>query len=147
MIGSEEDNQGNALNIYMQDNLNMCPALSLFLKVYAETIDTGFSNSVPFYGDKQRMVWAESESGEVMGGICYEYRQPVRMGWIVLSFTDPKYRGRGINEILHKYMENDIRELGGYRVCSYVSINNKSRLKAAEKVGLKPQFYRMNKNL
>lgn len=145
MIGKEIDSQGNEIIIYKQDTLNMCPALSLFLKVYAETIDSGYNNSVPFYND-YRMVWAE-ENNKVIGGICYEYRQPVRMGWIVLSFTGENHRGRGINEILHKYMEDDLRKLGAYRVCSYVSMNNQSRLKAAEKVGLKPQFYRMNKNL
>ena len=146
MVGRAVDNQDNALNIWMQDNLNMCPALSLFLKVYAETIDEGFSNSVPFYGDNSRMVWAESD-GVIVGGICYEYKPSLRMGWIVLSFTDNKYRGRGINQILHEYMEKDIKKLGGYRVCSYVSINNEKRLRAAEKVGLKPQFYRMQKIL
>ena len=82
-----------------------------------------------------------------MAGICYEYRHPVRMGWIILSFTDPKYRGRGLNGILHTYMEDDIKKLGGNRVCSYVNLNNQKRLRSAEKVGLKPQFYRMQKNL
>jgi GNAT superfamily N-acetyltransferase len=146
MIGHALDNQGNSINIWHQENLNMCRALSLFLKVYAETIDEGFSNSVPFHNDNSRMVWAEL-NGIVVGGICYEYKQSLNMGWIVLSFTDPQYRGRGINKILHEYMENDIKKLGGYRVCSYVSINNEKRLKAAEKVGLKPQFYRMQKLL
>ena len=130
----------------MQDNLNMCPALSLFLKVYAETIDRGLSNPVPVFSDNYRMVWAEM-NGEVVGGICYEYRPKVKTGWIILSFTDPKYRGQGLNRLLHDHMEQNIKELGGNRVCSYVSINNESRLKSAEKVGLKPQFYRMNKNL
>ena len=134
------------ITIHVQDNLNMCPALSLFLKVYAETIDRGYSNPVPVFSDNYRMVWAEL-NGEVLGGICYEYRPKVKTGWIILSFTAPKYRGQGLNETLHQRMEENIKELGGKRVCSYVSINNESRLKSAEKVGLKPQFYRMNKNL
>ena len=37
----------------------MCPALSLFLKVYAETIDRGLANPVPVFSDNYRMVWAE----------------------------------------------------------------------------------------
>lgn len=134
------------VTIHIQDNLNMCPALSLFLKVYAETIDKGYSNPVPVFSDNYRMVWAELY-GEVIGGICYEYRPKVKTGWIILSFTAPNHRGQGLNETLHQHMEENIKELGGKRVCSYVSINNESRLKSAEKVGLKPQFYRMNKNL
>jgi hypothetical protein len=71
----------------------------------------------------------------------------VRMGWIVLSFTDPDCRGRGINELLHYTMEDDVKRLGGDRICSLVHVDNVSRQKSAEKVGLRPQFYRMNKLL
>jgi len=146
LVKSTVDKKAEKLDIYWMDNLAMCPALSMFLKVYAETIDKGYSNPNVTWSNKNRVVWAQKDD-QIVGGICYEYAPDVRMGWIVLSFTDPDFRGRGINELLHYTMEDDVKRLGGERICSLVHIDNISRQKSAEKVGLKPQFYRMNKLL
>ena len=143
-ISTIVDATGDSLDLYWQDNLGMCPALSMFLKVYAETIDKGFSNPMVTWSNKNRVVWVQ-KGNDIAGGICYEYAPEARMGWIVLSFTSPDYRGRRINEKLHYAMEEDIKRLGGDRICSLVHVDNVSRQKAAERVGLKPQFYRMYK--
>lgn len=145
-IKTSPDAKGDMIDIYWQDNLGMCPALSMFLKVYAETIDKGYSNPMVTWSNKNRVVWAQ-KGDEIVGGICYEYAAEAQMGWIVLSFTDPDYRGRRINEMLHYVFEEDIKKLGGNRVCSLVHVDNVSRQKSAARVGLTPQFYRMNKFL
>lgn len=139
-----EDKTGDILDVYFQKDLIMCPAFSSFLKVYAEIVDKGFSNPAVTWDNNKRVIWAQKD-GKIAGGICYEFQQVARIGWIVLSFTDPEFRGRGINEIIHNLMEVDIKKLGGDRICSLVHVDNVSRLRSAEKVGLKPQFYRMNK--
>lgn len=143
-VKTTPDKMGEMMDIYWQGDLAMCPALSMFLKVYAETIDKGYSNPNVAWKNSNRVVWAQ-KGDRIVGGICYEYVQDVRMGWIVLSFTNPEQRGRGINEALHYVMEEDVKQLGGERISSLVHVDNVSRHKSAEKVGLKPQFYRMNK--
>jgi hypothetical protein len=44
-------------------------------------------------------------------------------------------------------MEDDIKKLGGERIASLVHVNNIKRQNSAKKVGMVPQFYRMNKEL
>lgn len=145
-IGTRNDSRGSLLDLYQSNTLSLCPALSLFLKVYAEILDQGFANPNVAWRNKSSMVWAEI-SGKVVGGICYEYEPETRMGWIVLSFTHPDYRGRGINGILHEFFEAEIKKLGGVRIASLIHVDNTSRIRSAEKVGLLPQFYRTLKIL
>jgi len=145
-VGSKLDSHGRSLDIYQSNLLSLCPALSLFLKVYAETIDQGHANPMVSWRNKSSIVWAQLGT-QVVGGICYEYEPEARMGWIVLSFTDPEYRGCGINGILHEFFEAEIKNLGGVRIASLIHIDNVSRIRSAEKVGLLPQFYRTLKIL
>lgn len=145
-IGSQTDSQGRNLDVYHANNLSLCPALSLFLKVYAEILDQGFANPNVAWRNKSSMVWAQL-GDKVVGGICYEYEPETRMGWIVLSFTDPEYRGSGINGILHEFFEAEVKKIGGARIASLIHVDNASRIRSAEKVGLLPQFYRTLKIL
>ena len=146
LIKTAPDAKGDMLNIYWQNSLVGCPALPSFLRVYAEIIENGFANGSVTWTNKNRVIWAENNN-KVVGGITYEYYEESKTGWIVLSFTEPEYRGRRINEIIHYSLEEDLKKLGGVKISSLVHINNESRLKSADRVGLKPQFYRMNKPL
>ena len=69
------------------------------------------------------------------------------MGWLVLSFTEPEFRGRGLNQICHQYYEEDCKKLGAVMLSSLVAVDNKSRIKSAAKVGMYPKFYRMHKDI
>jgi hypothetical protein len=140
------DSSGEEVKIYFQDNLTGCPALSLFLKVYAEIIDKKYCHPSVVWSNKSSMVWAE-KNGKVVGGICFEYNSENRIGWIILSFTEELERGKRINQILQNVFEKIIKQNGGERIGSLVHIDNISRQKSAERVGLKPVFYRMEKNL
>lgn len=146
LVKTTENKNGETLKIYWQETLNYCPALPLFLKVYAELMEKDFTNNVITFNNKNRVVWVENDQG-VVGGICYEYLQDSKIGWIVLSFTDPNFRGQGINELCHYIMEEDIKRLGGKKISSLVHVDNISRQKSAKKVGLAPQYFRMNKDL
>jgi GNAT superfamily N-acetyltransferase len=101
---------------------------------------------IPFK-NHHRVVWLENANGMVLGGICFEYFQDRKEGWIFLSFTDPKFRGQGINQICHTYFERLCKDYGATSIGSTVSVNNASRLKSAKKVGLEPLFYKMFKQI
>ena len=145
-ISTVVDSSNEPCDLYACDSLIDCPALPLFLQTYAEIISKQWSNPTLSWSNKSRMIWAE-KNGTVVGGICWDWLVEYRMAWIVLSFTDPAQRGRGINSIVHSVFEVEARKLGAVRISSLVHVDNISRQKSAEKVGLKPQFYRMNKSL
>ena len=141
------DKSGNIVELWHSDTLAWSPAFTLFLRVYADTVDQGMAlNQIPFKNNN-RIAWAQDASGKVLGGICYEYFSESKTGWIVLSFTAPECRGIGINELCHEIFENDCKALGANNLASLVSVNNESRIKSAAKVGMLPKFYRMQKKI
>lgn len=149
VLGTETDATGTPLAISFTDMISGSKAMSLFLKTYAEIIDTEFAAPIVVWADtnKSHCVYATDATGTVVGGIVFEYRHYARGGWITLSFTHPAHRGRRINQILHKYLEEFVRLRGGDHIASHVHVSNASRLKSSERVGLKPQYYRMFQSL
>lgn len=149
-VAQDVDGQGNALNIWYCNNLGGSPCMPLFLRTWGEIMDSGFSRKYISWGEgnKYKAVYCTSEdNSKVLGGIAFEYLSNRQEGWIILSFTDTKERGRRINQVMHKYFEKAVRRMGGTRIGSHISVNNTSRLKAAERVGFKPAYYRMEKML
>lgn len=141
------DRAGNTLAVFHSDTLANTPAVGLFLKVYAEIVEKGWANPmIPFRNDN-RVTWCERPDGRIAGGICYEYYPVSLTGWIHLSFTNPEDRGLGINAICHAVFEEDCKRLGATQLASHVHVDNASRLRSTEKVGLVPQFIRTVKKL
>ena len=147
-ICEEKDNNGNNITIWYGDQLANSKAMPLFLKTYAELLEKEFTTlyHIP-WNDSNRfnVVYCTDDHDNVLGGIAYEYRALIQQGWIILNFTNPDYRGKRINGIVHKYFENAIRERGGHQIACQVNISNQSSLKAIERTGMKPQLYSMHK--
>jgi hypothetical protein len=115
--------------------------------VYAELIDKDWAPASFPFKPTNRVVWIQDPAGVVLAGIAYEYMAEQRNGYLVLSFTNPEYRGRGLNEICHNCYEADCKKLGAVILSSLVAVDNVSRIRSAEKVGMLPKFYRMQKNI
>jgi hypothetical protein len=115
--------------------------------VYAELIDQNWAPASFPFKPTNRVVWIQDSTGAVLAGIAYEYQAEQQNGYLVLSFTDPNHRGRGLNEICHRCYEADCKKLGAVMLTSLVSVNNVSRIKSAEKVGMLPKFYKMQKDI
>ena len=146
-IKTAVDSTGEELELWHSESLAFTPALAPFLRVYAEIIEKNLTLPTMAFKNSNRVTWAENKDGRVVGGICYELIPETATGWLVLSFTDPEFRGRGINELCHEIYEKDCVALGATNLGSVVSVNNESRIKSAAKVGMIPTFYRMYKNL
>lgn len=141
------EHHGEQLVIFFKDTLNDSPALPLILETYSELLKAGFAQfSIPFKNNS-KVVWLENNNSVVLGGICFDYFQERREGWIYLSFTDTRFRGQGINQICHTYFEKICKDAGAVSIGSTVSINNINRLKSAKKVGLEPAYYKMFKSI
>lgn len=141
------DKNGEHVEIWHNASIAGTPALSLFLKVYAEIVDNGFAIPVFLFNNEDRVVWAQRPDGKILGGISYEYQKEKRSGWLVLSFTDPAERGKGINQLCHDAYEDDCKKLGATCLESMVHVDNTQRIKSAAKVGMVPKYYRMYKQL
>jgi len=143
------DAKNNPVEIWYGDTLAGSRVMPLFLKTYAEILEKGHGSSLVSWdgSNKFNVLYCTTSSGDILGGIAFEYRPLVREGWIMLSFTDPAHRGKEINKLLHTYFESMVQQRGGNKICSHVHVDNAQRLKSAAKVGLAPQFYRMYKEI
>lgn len=146
-ISDQQDGQGNPIEVWHSDTLQYTPVLPTFLRVWAELIEKGWALATFSFKITNKVVWVQDAAGNVQGGIAYEYYPDQKMGWIVLSFTDPGFRGRGLNQICHEYFEADCKRLGAVMVSSLVAADNQSRVRSAAKVGMLPKFYRMHKDI
>lgn len=141
------DKTDEAVEIWYANKIGGTPALPLFLRVYAEIVEKGFATSLFMFSDTDQVVWAQRPSGKVLGGISFEYQSNKRCGFLVLSFTDPTERGKGINELCHWAYEKQSKEQGAVFLQSIVHVDNVSRIKSAAKVGMTPKFLQMHKEI
>jgi hypothetical protein len=145
LLGQEQDNQNNSIQIFRVDSIAMSPVYTFFIRQMAELIDKGFGFPVTSWDDSCGAVYAMQDN-KILGHIVYDSRKEGSL-WITLSAVDESCRGRGIYTILHKYFEQTAREKKCWLISSHVHVKNSIRLKSAEKVGMKPVFYFMAKKL
>lgn len=139
---------GKIAKIYYSNGLSTCRAVPLMLRTYADLIDEGFNieNSISFFNGSE-IIWAEYDNMPI-GGICFtKTTQGIIQNWISLSFTDLGWRNLGVNFICHRELEKLTIDAGIRYISSFVHVNNTSRIKSCEKVGMTAEFYRMSKKL
>jgi RimJ/RimL family protein N-acetyltransferase len=141
------DKLGETVEIWYETTIVRSPVVPLFLRVYAEIVEKGFAISTFMFSNDDQIVWAQRPNGKVIGGISFEYQADKRCGFLVLSFTDPTERGKGINELCHTAYERQSKEQGAVCLQSMVHVDNLSRIKSAAKVGMTPRYLRMYKKI
>ena len=100
------------------------------------------------HNSKHKVVYAVHEGvNVVMGGIVYALNADTSTGWIVFSFTEPEWRQKGVYAALHVELEKIMVGAGMDSLASHVHVDNTVRQTSCEKVGMVPEFYRMNKSL
>ena len=142
------DDHGETVEIWWRLRLEGSPCIPMILDGFSEIMRKGWANNTIAIDNQHRLVYAVyPKTGEIAGGITYKWVESSNSVWISLSFTDEKYRGRGINRLCQTALERDAQLLGATAVESYVHVDNKPRIRSTEKVGMMPKFYRMYKKL
>jgi RimJ/RimL family protein N-acetyltransferase len=145
MLKTVKDKSNSILELWQSNRIIDSPCVPLYNQIANELLEKQWS-LYNEYNDDLRIVWVQDSKRQIFGGIAYTIDEH-RTGWIVLSFTDPKYRGHGINQLCHEAYETDCKNLGCIRVASHVHLDNKSRLTSAEKVGMLPKFFVIGKKI
>ena len=122
-------------------------AFSAFMREYAALIDLGWARPYTAHNDKHKVIYALSADKQVMGGIAFGINTITKIGWIVLSFTVPEFRKLGVYTTLHFELEKRLRAMGMTDLSSHVHVDNAVRQIGCKKVGMQPEFLRMNKKL
>lgn len=147
ILGNEIDKNGNTITIKKIDQLALSPVYTFFLRQMASLIDKGLALPMTSWDDyKCGAVYAEQD-GKVLGHIVYDTTKRPGILWITLSAVEEDCRGRGIYTMLHRHFEKIAKDKNCQYISSHVHVNNHARLKSAEKVGMKPQYYLLSKKL
>jgi len=139
---------GKIAKIFYSNGLTECRATPIMLRASAELIEKGFAieNGVGIFNTAE-VIWAECDEIPI-GGICYyKYQFGVLQNWILLSFTDPAWRGLDVYSMCHIELEKLTKEAGINYITGLVHVNNIASIKSCEKAGRTGDFYRMSKKL
>lgn len=138
---------GKTVDAFNSHMLAQSPPFKLTVQCFNELLEEDMAMCLVPFRNASSVIWLEDTEQNILGGIVYEIITDRQEGWIFLSFTSPKFRNQGINTLCHEVLYKILRDKGIVSVGSTVSVNNKSRLASAKKVGLEPLYYRMFKKL
>ena len=146
-IAMESDLTGQLVKIYHTNAIGTTPVVPFFLKHYARLIEDGYAHPVMVSTNKSKAVYV-TINDEVAGHIVYEIQDDLyKTTWIYFSCVEDKFRKRGLYKIMHRHLENVVKKAGSVKIASFVHVDNIVRQKSCEAVGLKPFYYRMEKDL
>jgi len=94
-----------------------------------------------------KVIWAENNQSQIMGGVVYEYHPANLQGWIVFIFVADEFSGRNIYGLLQRALEDETIKLGGTSIASQCHKDHTIRLKAGAREGMHPQYIRLYKDL
>jgi RimJ/RimL family protein N-acetyltransferase len=142
-IGSIVDNTNTSYSMYYANEVANTPALAYVFEGWTELLKNNMAFPRVHFGNKDSVVWIENDAGEIVALILYAIRKDEDDCWILLTYTVPSYRGRGINpKLLDVVKEIAKTKFEIKTISSNIFATNTSALKAIEKTGRKIIAYR-----
>lgn len=146
-LATEKDKTGAEVVIKSTTAIGYTPVLPFFMKQFADLCDRGWAHPIFTASNTTRAIYCEID-GKVAGHIVYTILEDhVKTAWIYLSAVDNKYRRRGLYNLMHTHFEQTVKKLGSQKIVSYVHIDNTPRQASCESVGMKPFYYKMEKDI
>lgn len=147
VLATEKDKLGIDVELRYCASIGNTPNMTFFLAQFLKLIERGYTHPHIAGNNRCRAVYA-TINDQIVGQITFEILDDyAKTTWITLSSVDENFRGRGIYTLLHNQLEKIMLELGSRKIASHVHINNKERQASCLKVGMKPVYYRMEKDL
>lgn len=140
---------GETVTVWHSDIFGQNPeVVGMYWRATAFLMEKGWSMSpLTLALNNHNVIWVENMLGEPMGGVVYEYHSHNKQCYIVLIFTEEKFRGQHVYSILQRALEEETIRVGGTSIASMAHKDNVARLRAGEREGMTPQFYRLYKDL
>jgi predicted GNAT family acetyltransferase len=148
------DNVEEPLEIYFSNELRGTPAMVELLKSNIEMLEKNHAGIARvLISDDDRVVWAQTLEGKIRSTVAYATTKDDNKNYksvtLTLTYTDPKFRGKGLRSLLQPYVEQAILNEGCNLILSYVHVNNASPNAVVQKQGFVPHstvYYKQLKN-
>jgi GNAT superfamily N-acetyltransferase len=138
------DKLNEKIDVFTSDTILGTPALALALRASAELLDNKMALGFPIKL-KHKVIWVQVGT-KAIGGLCYKFGK-FDEARIILSFTDPEYRGLGIHMICKKHFEDICKNSGITTIYTDVHIDNTVALENNKKAGMIPKLVVMAKKI
>lgn len=142
------DKNGSDVTVKYSAKLGGTPAVSFFMRQYADMIDVGHALPVLVATNAQHsVIWVE-EQGQVIAASVYGFLEDDdRTTWVLFSGVAREARGRGLYRILHQLLEETARAAGSRKIASHIHVNNTTALHSNARLGKNPEFFKVEKKL
>lgn len=138
------------LEVWYDSDFQNSEATLLFMKTHVELMEKNWAPNSLAWCDlvkDSKIVYCKNSDNRVVGGIVFYYIKSRREGYILLSFTDPLWRRKGLNKILFSHTEKYMKSKGAKCIAVSVHKENMPRLIASQKNGLEIKYVRLIKDI
>ena len=138
------------LEIWYDSDFKNSKTTLLFLKTFVELMEKGWTPlSLDWCSavDKCKVFYCETKEKQVISAIVCFYTENNRQGWVLLSFTDPLWRKKGLNKILFPYVERYMKSKGAKSISGNAHVGNTPRIKASRENGMELCYVKMIKEI
>ena len=139
--------EGQNYEVWQSDSIVYTPPFKLMFECYLELLQNGQTSEIMPWRNSSLIIWVQNLEKEILGGICYDFVNDRKEGWINFTFTSPDHRRKGINSLCYSYFEQECIKKGMSAISGVISVSNTAALNSAKKVGRTPEFYRVSKRL
>lgn len=136
MIGTE------IMKIITEKTLGNSTPFVFVMDQWVKLLKSNLAGTTVCFSNSSRVTYAQSDSGQVIGAVVYNFDTAIRETWICLAAVDENYRGQGIYTQLFDAVCEESRAQGMKYVASNIHVNNASMLKSAEKQQRNLSYYR-----
>jgi RimJ/RimL family protein N-acetyltransferase len=146
-LKTEKDKTGVDVEIKYCPLIGGTPVMTFFLSQFVKLLESGHTHPHIPGNNRGKAIYATID-GQIVGHIVFEILDDYsKTTWITLSAVDANFRGRGIYDMMHKQLEEYMPKLGSRKISSFVHVDNTARQASCQKVGMKPVYYRMEKDI
>lgn len=138
------------LEIWYDSDFQNSEATLLFMKTHVELMEKNWAPNSLAWCDlvkDSKIVYCKNSDNRVVGGIVFYYMKSRREGSILLSFTDPLWRRKGLNKILFSHTEKYMKNKGAKSISGNAHVGNTPRIKASRENGMELCYVKMIKEI
>lgn len=147
---ADADIDNEFIEIWFDNDFQNSETTLLFMKTFVELMEKGWApNSISWcrFIDKAKVFFCKNSANEVLSGIVFVYNDAAREAWVLLSFTAPSMRKKGLNKLLFKHFEKYMKGKGAKSIAVHVHKDNKPRLIASQRNGMEIKFVQLIKEI
>ena len=133
---------------YDSDFLNNRDAAITFLNAYLDLMKKQigpYSLSWLYSVIDSKVFYCKDKNNFIYSMIVIKYDNSTKTGKILLSFTDPSYRLKGLNRKLFTYVEKYFKSKGVLSFSAMIHSNNKGTIASSVKKGMFINFIEVSK--